>query len=100
MTVDPTSRYAGVEVARRTVVDRDGGEHVLSYLRRRPIPDYTDRPVLAEYRVAEGDRLDLVAARYLGDPAQFWRLCDANVVLSPDELEQVGRLVRIALGER
>jgi hypothetical protein len=25
-----------------------------------------------------GDRLDLLAVRYLNDPTGFWRLCDAN----------------------
>ena len=27
---------------------------------------------------AQGDRLDLLAARYLQDPTLFWKLCDAN----------------------
>lgn len=27
---------------------------------------------------AVGDRLDLLAAKYLNDPTGFWRLCDAN----------------------
>jgi hypothetical protein len=34
----------------------------------------------------EGDRLDLLAFRYLGDPEQFWRICDTNLALLPDEL--------------
>lgn len=25
-----------------------------------------------------GERLDLIAARFLGDPTAFWRLCDSN----------------------
>jgi nucleoid-associated protein YgaU len=46
----------------------------------------------------QGDRLDNLAARYLGDPEQFWKICDANNVLRPDELtEEIGRVVRIAL---
>jgi hypothetical protein len=48
--------------------------------------------------VAQGDRLDNLAARYLGDPEQYWRLCDANRALRPDELiETVGRQLRITL---
>jgi hypothetical protein len=27
---------------------------------------------------AVGDRLDLLAVRYLNDPTGFWRICDAN----------------------
>jgi hypothetical protein len=38
-----------------------------------------------------------VTARYLGDPTQFWRLCDANGVLHPVELEQTGRMITIAI---
>ena len=37
---------------------------------------------------------------YLGDPEQFWRLCDANGAMRPDELtETVGRRLRITLPE-
>ena len=94
---EPTSRYAAVETATLVVTDRDGRERVIAYKRRRIIPSYEDQPTLAEHTVGEGDRLDNVTARYLGDPTQFWRLCDANVVLRPDELEEVGRVIRIAM---
>ena len=43
-------------------------------------------PLLAEHVVVRGDRLDLIAAAYLGDPTQFWRICDANPVIHPEEL--------------
>jgi hypothetical protein len=33
-----------------------------------------------------GERLDLIAARYLSDPTWFWRLCDANNAPVPDAL--------------
>jgi hypothetical protein len=36
-------------------------------------------------------------ARYLGDPTQFWKLCDAAGVLDPEELEQPGATVEIRL---
>jgi hypothetical protein len=38
------------------------------------------------HRRSEGQRLDLIAAHYLGDATQFWRLCDANNTLVPDAL--------------
>lgn len=97
MAFDATSRYANVERAEMTVVDAGGQERVIAYVRRRVIPSYEDQPTLAEHRVVEGDRLDNVTARYAGDPTQFWRLCDANVVLRPAELEAVGRVIRVAL---
>ena len=40
-----------------------------------------------------------IAAKYLGDPEQFWRICDANGAVRPDELEMVGRRLRITLPE-
>ena len=36
--------------------------------------------------VAEGDRLDNLAARSLGDPLLYWMICDANSATDPDEL--------------
>jgi hypothetical protein len=37
---------------------------------------------------AVGDRLDLLAARYLDEPTGFWRLCNANDSLVAGALEQ------------
>jgi hypothetical protein len=43
---------------------------------------------LAGYHTrAQGDRLDLLAARYLQDPTLFWKLCDANGSPSAASLE-------------
>ncbi len=61
----------------------------------RPIPDLSDTP-RQEHVVAEGDRLDLVANRYYRDPEQYWRICDANSALWPDDLvATLGRRLRI-----
>ncbi len=86
-----TSRYAGVETAER--VEPDGRR--IRYLCRRFVPA-TSSSVLAEHVVVEGERLDHIAARYLEDPEQFWRICDANRALLPRELvAEVGRRLRI-----
>jgi hypothetical protein len=98
MAFDPASRYAGLETATRTVTDADGNDRVIRYQRRRIIPPQDDLPTLAEHRVTDGDRLDNITAQYAGDPTLFWRLCDANAVLHPEELEVVGRIIRIAMG--
>jgi len=63
----PTSRYANIETAK--FVTAEGREVV--YLRRRFLPDLRTIIVLAEHTVTEGDRLDNVAAQYLGGPEQF-----------------------------
>jgi hypothetical protein len=47
--------------------------------------------------VKEGDRLDNIAASYIGDPQQFWQIADANEALKPEELTQnAGGEIRIA----
>ena len=90
----PTSRYYNIETAK--LVTADGHETI--YLRRRFLPDLRSIIVLAEHTVTEGDRLDNVAAQYLGDPEQFWLLGDANTEMQPDGLtKEVGRRLRIPL---
>lgn len=89
----PNSRYHGVATA---VLSRSDGTAVV-YLRRRFIPPPEAHVLLQEYVVVQGDRLDNLAGRVLGDPEQFWRICDANAVLAPEELEVEGRTVRITL---
>ena len=88
------SRYYGDET--RSYATPDGRE--ISYLQRRLVPKPESFATLGYYQVKEGDRPDLLASRYLSDPIMFWRLCDANGVLSPDELAgSPGRTVRITL---
>ena len=94
---DSTSRYFTVPTANITVPDGDHGTRELRYVRRRVIPAAEGLTTLVEHTVGQGGRLDQVTARYLGDPTQFWRLCDANNVLAPEELEETGRVVTIAL---
>ena len=89
-----TSRYHGVEVLKYKTAD--GRE--IAYLNRRLVPQQSRFETLREHAVSEGDRPDNLAAHYLGDPEQFWRLADANNDLNPFDLTQeVGRKVRITL---
>ena len=51
---------------------------------------------MSEFTVTEGDRLDNITARTLGDPQQYWRICDANNSMHPAELTaEVGRTLKI-----
>ena len=95
---DPASRYYKLETATLDVVDSDGQQRSVRYLRRRFIPQSDDATTLVEHAVVQGDRLDNVTARYLGDPEQFWRVCDANTTMHPGELtEEVGTIIKISL---
>ncbi len=95
---EPTSRYYNVETVKTTVSDNEGEPRVISYKRRRIIPSGEAMTTLVEHTVVDGDRLDNLAARYVGDPEQFWRICDANDVLRPEELTgEVGRVIKITL---
>jgi hypothetical protein len=90
------SRYHGVAVSSLTL---PGGRPV-AFLRRRFVPRPESLALLSTTRVQAGDRLDNLAATHLGDPELFWRLCDANAAMRPDELtEEAGRELRVALPE-
>jgi nucleoid-associated protein YgaU len=70
------------------------------YLQRRFIPALERYELILEHIVTEGDRLDNIAAHYLGDPGQFWRIADANNAIGPDELTaEIGSKLRITQPE-
>ncbi len=95
---DPASRYYKLETATLEIVESDGRQRSVRYLRRRFIPRSDDATTLVEHAVVQGDRLDNVTARYLGDPEQFWRVCDANTAMHPAELtKEVGTIIKISL---
>lgn len=96
----PTSRYYGIGTA---ILELDGGPegaYQILYLKRRFVPPAERFALLQEHTVEAGDRLDNLAARYLGDPLQFFRICDANRTMNPFDLAAtVGRRLRITLPE-
>ena len=49
-----------------------------------PLPVQT--PLQGFHRRLDGQRLDLIASRYLKDATAFWQLCDANNAIAPDAL--------------
>jgi len=91
---DPKSRYYFLETATRVMPDNRS----VAYVRRRFLPATDTMPTLVEITVTQGDRLDLVTARTLGDSEQFWHICDANNAMNPIELmAEPGRRLRIGL---
>ena len=89
---EPDSRYYALETAELTTPDG----RVIAYKRRRFLPQGEQMPHLVEVTVGDGDRLDLITARTLGDPEQFWRVCDANNAMNPAGLTaEPGRTLRV-----
>lgn len=90
------SRYYGSSTLTYTTADGQ----VITYLARRFVPQANPEnyATVATHTVIQGDRLDLLAARYLGDPLLFWLLCDANGAIRPDELvETPGTVLSITM---
>lgn len=75
----PGSRYE--KQATYLVTQSDGTQVVVA---RLPLP--TGGRLLGFHRRHEGQRLDLIAARYLADATAFWQLCNANNQIAPDAL--------------
>jgi hypothetical protein len=90
----PTSRYSGIPTATFTGAD----SRPVVYLTRRFLPSSASFALLQFHTVLDGDRLDNISNQYLGDPLAFWRICDANNAMRPDELTAVpGSRIRITL---
>ena len=90
------SRYYGSSTLSYTAPN---GQAV-TYLARRfvPQPGAPNYATVAQHTVQQGDRLDLLAAKYLGDPLLFWLLCDANGAMSPGQLvETPGMVLNITM---
>ena len=91
-----SSRYYGYPVEFFT---RPDGTQV-AYLQRRIIPQASIYTSLQAYVIVDGDRMDNLANKFLGDPLLFWMIADANTATDPDELTsaaQVGRSIQIPL---
>ena len=92
----PNSRYHGVAVA---TLEQKNQEPIV-YLKRRFVPQPENFSVILEHTVVQGDRFDNLAAQYLGDAELYWRLCDANRAVRPDELTATpGMTLAITLPE-
>jgi len=94
VTFPTDSRYYGSGTL--TFITPDG--QTVSYLARRfvPQPGPPNFATIAQHAVRQGDRLDLIAAKYLGDPLIFWLICDANGAIEPNQLvETPGTVVNI-----
>ncbi len=83
--IGPDSRYA------TCVLYVDGQDE---FLGTRPRIDTTPQPDDVFHTVVEGDRIDLIAYRYLGRADLWWVICDYNDILFPLEMES-GMVLRV-----
>lgn len=96
VTFPTDSRYYGSKTLQYTTT----GGQAITYLARRfvPQPGAANFATVARHTVKQGDRLDLIAAKYLGDPIVFWLICDANGAVRPDALvETPGTVLQITM---
>ncbi len=73
------SRYEGVKD--HEIVDGRG--RAVRYKKVRFIPE---TEVRMGHVLRQGERLDHIAHDYYQDSERFWRICDANRAMWPDEL--------------
>jgi hypothetical protein len=82
---DERSRYRGVPTL--TVTDRHGRQVSVVGVPARP-----DEPIAGVHVWRQGERPDHLAAKYLGDPAGFWRLAEANDAMQSEWLTERRRI--------
>lgn len=90
------SRYAPIE---QVESERADGRRVV-HLRRRFLPRPETLSTVTHHKVANGERIDHVAATAVGDPTAWWQLADANGVMDPEDLvRQPDAVLRVTLPE-
>jgi hypothetical protein len=96
VTFPTDSRY----YASKTLSYTAPNGQTVTYLARRfvPQPGAANFSIVARHNVRQGDRLDLLAAKYLGNPLMFWLVCDANGAIRPNQLvETPGTVLNITM---
>lgn len=72
------SRYKDVQTTQVT----DATGRVIPYIKVRFIPP---TPAVVGHTVIQSERLDLISNDYYKDAQRFWRICDANFAMWPDD---------------
>jgi hypothetical protein len=88
MEIDKKSRYASLPLVIYT--HPSGEQYELRELRQIPY-----RQSVFSATPVEGDRLDLLAARFYRDPLLFWHIADASDHLDPFDIVVPGKPVSI-----
>lgn len=82
------SRYE--KVPTRTLTDPSG--RVIAYKSTRFI---SPTQPMEGHLVAADQRFDHIAWLHYRDPLRYWRICDANEALWPDDLLEPGAILRV-----
>jgi hypothetical protein len=86
------SRYA--KVPEQTIVDANG--RTIRYKTTRFIPETR---ASSGHRVTNDERLDHIAWQHYRDAERFWRICDANGALQPEDLLEEAAIIGIPPSE-
>jgi hypothetical protein len=86
------SRYE--KVPTNQITDPTG--RAIVYKKIRVIPPTVG---VVGYKVGPGDRFDQIANRTFRDSQRFWRICDASEAMWPDDLLQVGEVLKVPPSE-
>jgi len=76
---DAKSRYAKAE----TYIVKDARGREVTVVAPPPPPEQL---LLGIHALREGERMDHLAAKYLNDPAGYWRIAEQNDVMLPEAL--------------
>lgn len=82
---DDKSRYRDAETY--TLRDRRGRTVTVV-----AVPEEPRQSLLGYHLRRQGQRLDHLAARYLDDPAGFWRVAEMNGAMLPEALSEVAEI--------
>lgn len=83
----PSSRYAKLPTVEVRVADN----RTTTIVKLRRLPVVEGEPM----RIAEHDRLDVLAHENYGDSTEYWHIADANTELVATDLVQVGRVITV-----
>lgn len=84
MSSDPSSRHSDSATYRVSAEV----ELLVPRMRTRP-------PAVRRHIASQSDRLDILAAAYLGDPHLYWRIADTNPSIPPERLVEPGGAIDI-----
>ncbi|MCX6243088.1 MAG: hypothetical protein NTU98_00135 [Bacteroidetes bacterium] len=58
-----------------------------------PVPPAPDQEPLGRHLLQQGQRTDHLSKHYLDDPAGYWRICEINDAMLPEQLTEKQEIV-------